>query len=333
MPNQTRNTFAYAAILVALTLTHTDTVEAGIYNRMQSSASSTFNPLARMILRGGETKAALAPGSLKPLTSITTASTSSSPRIPKVRTSIASTSTSIPKTVKHKKRRKKKTSATSSETTRAPISSPPVPLSATKKDSLDPVPPKVMAPAPVLPPAPTEDEAPATTTAQEIKSNESKHDKMPSIFYKDEEKQYDTYAACLAATESLRRIRDSKIKNKTGSAVASDDKSWKSMLKTSVGGDGSASSGSGIDNKPTGKEELKRACAEYVLNSSKAINVLGLSVTQFNQLGREVYKNKELKEKVRNWKEPYCEANNTNYAVLHYGISVLNFKSNSINDR
>jgi len=142
---------------------------------------------------------------------------------------------------------------------------------------------------------------------------------MPSIFYKDEEKQYDTYAACLAATESLRRIRDSKIKNKTGSAVASDDKSWKSMLKTSVGGDGSASSGSGIDNKPTGKEELKRACAEYVLNSSKAINVLGLSVTQFNQLGREVYKNKELKEKVRNWKEPYCEANNTHYAVLHYG--------------
>lgn len=125
---------------------------------------------------------------------------------------------------------------------------------------------------------------------------------MPSIFTKDGEKHYDTYAACLAATESLRRVRDSKIKNKKGTAAASDDKSfqsWKSMLKSNIGGAGSASSESGIKNEPSGKEEFKRACAEYVLDSSKAINALGLSVTQFNQLGREVYKNKDLKEKVR----------------------------------
>jgi len=125
---------------------------------------------------------------------------------------------------------------------------------------------------------------------------------MPSIFTKDDERHYDTYSACLAATESLRRVRDSKIKNKKGTAAASDDKSfqsWKSMLKSNIGGAGSGSSESGIKNEPSGKEEFKRACAEYVLDSSKAINALGLSVTQFNQLGREVSKNKDLKEKVR----------------------------------
>ena len=303
MPTQARNTFTHAAVLVALTLSNRFNVEASIYNRMQSSASSTFDPLARMILRGGETKAAPAPVSLKPLTS----SATSNANVPKVRTSTASTSTSIPKTVKNKKRRKKKTSATSSAAVRAPIPSSPAPISAKKKAPPAPIIPKITAP-PRVPSVQADAAATATATnTQEKKSNESKHDKMPSIFYKDEEKQYDTYAACLAATESLRRIRDSKIKNKKGTAVASDDKSfqsWKSMLKGNIGGVGSASSGSGIENEPTGKEEFKRACAEYVLNSSKAVNVLGLSVTQFNQLGREVAKNKELKEKVRNWKEP-----------------------------
>lgn len=121
---------------------------------------------------------------------------------------------------------------------------------------------------------------------------ESQHDKMPSIFTKDEEKQYDVYSACLAATESLRRIRDAKVKKQKGTAVAQEDKSWKSMLKSTTSGSGSSTNG------PVGEEEYKRACAEYVLNSSKAINALGLSVTQFNQLGREVSKNKSLKEKV-----------------------------------
>ena len=118
---------------------------------------------------------------------------------------------------------------------------------------------------------------------------------MPTIFNRPEEAQYDTYAACLAATESLRRLRDSaigKIK-KSSSAVNADDSdtSWKSYLSK----DGSQEDGS---QTGTDKEILKRAYAEYVLNSSKAINALGLSVTQFNQLGREIRKDKELKEKV-----------------------------------
>jgi hypothetical protein len=122
---------------------------------------------------------------------------------------------------------------------------------------------------------------------------ETLHEKMPSLFTRDEEKQYDTYAACLAATESLRRMRDNKFKNKKElSAVDVEDKSWKSILNPS-------DSGGDKGDEHTAEEEYKRACAEYVLNSSKAINALGLSVTQFNQLGREVSKDKSLKEKVR----------------------------------
>jgi hypothetical protein len=130
---------------------------------------------------------------------------------------------------------------------------------------------------------------------------ESLHNKMPSLFTRDEEKQYDTYAACLAATESLRRMRDSVLKRKkNSSAVGSDDNSWKSFLKSNIGANVSVENAVGAkDNDPAFKEEYKRACAEYVLNSSKAINALGLSVTQFNQLGREISKNRELKEKVR----------------------------------
>ena len=71
-----------------------------------------------------------------------------------------------------------------------------------------------------------------------------------------------------------------------------EDKSWKSILNPS-------DSGGDKGDEHTAEEEYKRACAEYVLNSSKAINALGLSVTQFNQLGREVSKDKSLKEKVR----------------------------------
>lgn len=290
MPNQNRNTVTYAALLMALAVSHTCAVEANLYNRMQSSASSTFNPLARMVFRGGETRASSAPGpvSLKPTSS---SSTSHVPRIP---TSTAATS--IPNSaIKPKKKRRKKTSAASGaipKVIKAPLAPPPAPIAAAKKAAPAPI-------APIVPPVPTDEAAAATTP--ESKSKQSQHDKMPSIFTKDGEKHYDTYAACLAATESLRRVRDSKIKNKKGTAAASDDKSfqsWKSMLKSNIGGAGSASSESGIKNEPSGKEEFKRACAEYVLDSSKAINALGLSVTQFNQLGREVYKNKDLKEKV-----------------------------------
>ena len=143
------------------------------------------------------------------------------------------------------------------------------------------------------------------------------HDQMPSIF-QPEESIYDKYAACLAATEGLRRMRDSKIlKNKRFRTAVNVDaersSGWKSLLK----GDSSTSSSGSTEAKGPSltkrerellsveqqKEEYKRSCAEYVLNSSKVIKALGLSVSQFNQLGREVRKNKPLKERVSS---PIC---------------------------
>lgn len=145
-------------------------------------------------------------------------------------------------------------------------------------------------------------------SSQASESTKSDDDKMPSIF-QAEESLYDKYAACLAATEGLRRIRDSKLKNKkfrTAVNVDAERKSgWKSLLKSQSHQNQSDSKTKENGGKvksvaEQNKEEYKRACAEYVLNSSKAIKALGLSVSQFNQLGREIKKDKFLKEKVGN---------------------------------
>ncbi len=101
------------------------------------------------------------------------------------------------------------------------------------------------------------------------------------------------------------------------SILSSASSGWKSLL--SKGSESESESGSSQQSGGTGggsgnanangsggtlspeqqKEEYKRACAEYVLNSTKVIKALGLSVSQFNQLGREIKKNGPLKEKVR----------------------------------
>ena len=95
--------------------------------------------------------------------------------------------------------------------------------------------------------------------------------KIPTLFNLAEEAIYDRYAACLAATEGLRRMRDKEI-SKTKPGIFSRKK-----------GD---------------KEGEERANSKYIMHSSKIIKALGMTVPQFNQLGREVMKNDELKEKV-----------------------------------
>jgi hypothetical protein len=95
------------------------------------------------------------------------------------------------------------------------------------------------------------------------------YEAMPSLFG-PQEAQYDRYAACLAATEGLRRLRDRQL--------------GKRGLIFGKGG-------------PT--EQQKRITAEYVVNSSKVLESMGMSVSQFNQLGRQVGNDPELKEKVR----------------------------------
>lgn len=180
------------------------------------------------------------------------------------------------------KKKKRKKSSTTTDTSPPPSTSPP----ATSPPSTSP-PSTVVNTSSAIP-------DPIKKYASEA-VQDGNFNQMPTIFTRPEEAQYDTYAACLAATESLRRLRDSaigKIK-KSSSAVSTDeiDASWKSYLSNDQRKEGAAETSKD-------KEILKRAYAEYVLNSSKAINALGLSVTQFNQLGREIRKDNELKEKV-----------------------------------
>lgn len=90
---------------------------------------------------------------------------------------------------------------------------------------------------------------------------------MPSLFG-PEESEYDQYAAALAATEALRRIRDKSMsagKQKHGAEAT---------------------------------EDQKRIRAEYLVNSGKVLKAMGMSISQFNQLSREVNQDEELKEKV-----------------------------------
>jgi hypothetical protein len=260
---------------------------------------SRFNSFSRHVFRGGETTVE------SPETSIATLVSSTKAAVPKVPTTSTSASASTPKTVVKKRRRKKSSSSISSQAAIAKATIPQAPVPVTPKvppaptpkvvDEVpkvpqSPVPAKETTPIEPLMPPPVEEITPEPEPI--IKKEKSRFNVMPTLFVKEEEKQYDTYAACLAATESLRRIRDGKIKNKKGgTAVAGEDNSWQSMLKPS-------DAGSDPKNVNVSKEEYKRACAEYVLNSSKAIKALGLSVTQFNQLGREVSKNTDLKEKV-----------------------------------
>lgn len=111
----------------------------------------------------------------------------------------------------------------------------------------------------------------ALKSATAIKSKLDKGDsskmneinKMPSIFHQDEQK-YDRYAAALAVTEGLRRIRDAEV-----------DRAGKKK-----------------GNK------AKSAESEFLLQSTKAIKALGLTVAQFNEIGREVLSNEALKERV-----------------------------------
>jgi len=99
---------------------------------------------------------------------------------------------------------------------------------------------------------------------------------MPCLFNLPEELPYDRYAACLAATEGLQRARDIEISSST------PPKRWALFG----------------EKKKVKSEEQKRADAKYIINSGKVIKALGLTVPQFNQLGREVMKDSLLKERV-----------------------------------
>lgn len=91
-------------------------------------------------------------------------------------------------------------------------------------------------------------------------------DQMPSLFAPEDD-DLDRYAACLAATEGLRRMRDQQLDEQV-------------RLK-------------GI------AEAKQHINAQYVQNSSKVLKALGMSVGQFNALGRRIAQDEPLKQKVR----------------------------------
>jgi len=106
--------------------------------------------------------------------------------------------------------------------------------------------------------------------------------KIPSLFL-PEESHYDRYAACLAATEGLRRLRDRETSEATNGGIFSILKKKKSDSE-------------GTQSEK--KEQEERANANYLLQSSQVIRALGMNVPQFNQLGREIMADEKLKEKV-----------------------------------
>eukprot|EP00571_Detonula_confervacea_P017641 CAMPEP_0172312276 /NCGR_PEP_ID=MMETSP1058-20130122/17104_1 /TAXON_ID=83371 /ORGANISM="Detonula confervacea, Strain CCMP 353" /LENGTH=401 /DNA_ID=CAMNT_0013025687 /DNA_START=9 /DNA_END=1214 /DNA_ORIENTATION=+ len=117
-------------------------------------------------------------------------------------------------------------------------------------------------------------------------------DTMPSIFRIPSEEKYDRYAAALAVTEGLRRVRDAEI------ARAEDSKTKKSWMGSISSGDKDNSKAKGKSTQDQLEEAKKRAESAFLLLSTKAVKSLGMSVTQFNQIGREVTSDPALKERV-----------------------------------
>lgn len=93
--------------------------------------------------------------------------------------------------------------------------------------------------------------------------------RMPCLF-EDEEEIYDRYAACLAATEGLRRIRDRQI------IIAHASEKGSRANKTAE----------------------KKAAATYYRDSSKVVESMGMQVAEFNEIGRTLCRDATLKQKV-----------------------------------
>jgi Domain of unknown function (DUF4168) len=102
---------------------------------------------------------------------------------------------------------------------------------------------------------------------------------MPSLF-PPEETVFDRYAACLAATEGLRRIRDRDLAEEVN-------------LRGFGASSPSSSGGSSI------YEAERQINLHYVQNSERVLRALGMSVNQFNDLGKQITQDEKLREKVR----------------------------------
>jgi Domain of unknown function (DUF4168) len=112
---------------------------------------------------------------------------------------------------------------------------------------------------------------------RELGKQSDKSSQMPTMF--DEQgTSYDLYAACLAATEGLRRFREEQI------AKASDQLDKANRSNRSV--------------KKHVEEVERQASSSYVRDASKVVQGMGMSVDEFNDIGRQLQHDPTLKAKV-----------------------------------
>lgn len=137
-------------------------------------------------------------------------------------------------------------------------------------------------------------------TVQQLSNGPTK-DTMPSIFRIPSEEKYDRYAAALAITEGLRRIRDAdmaraeKIYKQTPRQARNNPKHTADY--------NSNSTAAVVQPEPLSPKEIlenskQQAESAFLLQSTKAVKSLGMTVAQFNQIGREVLSDPALKERV-----------------------------------
>lgn len=114
---------------------------------------------------------------------------------------------------------------------------------------------------------------------------------MPSVF-DSEELVYDRYAACLAATESLRQTRDT--------AIIRASKAAKRQQNEGMGLLHRLRSALDRNDQQLNKNipENRQANAQYLINASRVIKALGLTVPQFNSLSREINADDAMRDRV-----------------------------------
>lgn len=127
-------------------------------------------------------------------------------------------------------------------------------------------------------------------------------DTMPSIFRLPSEEKYDRYAAALAITEGLRKIRDADVARAEKIYKQTPRRARNNHEVTTVSDDKNSTMKSQQPETLSPKKMLEntkqQAESAFLLQSTKAVKSLGMTVAQFNQIGREVLSDPALKERV-----------------------------------
>lgn len=114
-----------------------------------------------------------------------------------------------------------------------------------------------------------------STSSAPVASQLENYRQVPSLFQSEADIVYDRYAACLAATEGLRRIRDQTFQSQQQQCTNDP-----------------------LYNKRNAREAMQWANTVYAENASKVIEAMGMPVEQFNSIGKIVCSDATLKQKV-----------------------------------